>query len=264
MTAPQALTDSYEGMQGSPRTIVISQPMYFPWIGQLEQIKLANVFIFYDDVQYARGFFNRVQIKPSHGNHWMTVPLRDQHRGQLIADTTIDERIDWRHSHIERFKQVYKGAPYLEDALHLMSSVFTKHYSNLSELSIASVMALVKYFHLGTQCVFLRSSELNIAGHGTRRIMDICSAQNADRYLTGHGAANYLGHTEFEEQGIDVTYIKYGCQPYPQLHGEFTPYVSALDLVANCGQQGARFIGGHPVPWRDFVSQQLPNNGGKS
>ena len=57
--------------------VVISQSMYFPWVGMLEQIRLADVFIHYDDVQFSKGSFsNRVQVKQPDGTSaWMTIPL---------------------------------------------------------------------------------------------------------------------------------------------------------------------------------------------
>lgn len=39
-------------------SVVVSQLMYFPWIGILEQIKLCDVLVYYNDVQFSRGFFN--------------------------------------------------------------------------------------------------------------------------------------------------------------------------------------------------------------
>ena len=54
---------------------VISQSMYFPWIGLFDQIRLADKFIFYDDVQLTRGFYNRVQVVQANGTKFITVPL---------------------------------------------------------------------------------------------------------------------------------------------------------------------------------------------
>ncbi|MBC8123824.1 MAG: WbqC family protein, partial [Gemmatimonadaceae bacterium] len=57
-------------------TVVISQPMLFPWIGMFEQICLADVYVHYDDVQFSKGSFsNRVQVKSASGSKWITVPL---------------------------------------------------------------------------------------------------------------------------------------------------------------------------------------------
>ena len=36
--------------------------------------------------------------------------------------------------------------------------------------------------------------------------------------------------------------MDYQCKEYPQQFGDFTPYVSALDLVANCGRGGKSCI----------------------
>lgn len=239
-------------------TVVVSQPMYFPWIGQLEQVRLADTFVFYDDVQFARGFFNRVQIKTAGGSRWMTVPLRDQHRGQRIDETRIDEREDWRRSHLDAFRQAYAGARFLDEALVLMNAVLAEPVSNLAELSMASTLALVRYFGLDAGRDFPRSSGMGIAGHGTQRLIDICVAHRAGLYLTGHGARNYLEHAQFEAQGMEVAYIEYGCAPYGQFHGAFTPYVSALDLVAHCGRAGRELIQGQRVLWQDFTRRQQP------
>ena len=39
-----------------------------------------------------------------------------------------------------------------------------------------------------------------------------------------------------------VKYMEYKLTKYRQLHGEFTPYVSILDLIANCGKTGKNVI----------------------
>ncbi|HOX52645.1 MAG TPA: WbqC family protein, partial [Fibrobacteria bacterium] len=36
---------------GDRRTVVITQPMYFPWVGLFEQIRLADEIVWLDDVQ---------------------------------------------------------------------------------------------------------------------------------------------------------------------------------------------------------------------
>lgn len=46
--------------------VVISQSMFFPGWVLLEQLKLADLYVFYDDVQFSKGSFtNRVQVKAS-------------------------------------------------------------------------------------------------------------------------------------------------------------------------------------------------------
>jgi hypothetical protein len=76
-----------------------------------------------------------------------------------------------------------------------------------------------------------------------------------DTYITGHGAARYLDHARFESDGVRVEYMDYQCTPYPQLHGEFTPYVTGLDAVANCGRDGATLIRSGSKYWQEHINE---------
>jgi hypothetical protein len=99
----------------------------------------------------------------------------------------------------------------------------------------------------------LRSSEMTIGGESSRRVLDIVLAVGGNVYVTGHGARNYLDHELFERAGVQVRYMDYRKAAYPQLHGEFTPYVSVLDLIANVGADGVRFIDSPSVHWKEFL-----------
>ena len=238
-----------------PKTVVISQSMYFPWVGLLEQIRIADIFVHYDDVQYTRGFFNRVQVKTSGGARWLTVPLRHVHRGKNIDEVLIDERTDWRKKHRDILRQSYLKAPYLSEMLELVDEVFSSRPETLADLSRESILSLSRYFGLSENTEFLRSSDLNIAGSSSQRLHDICLAVGADAYLTGHGALKYLEHAIFERSGISVEYMDYSMKEYPQLYYEFSQFVTGLDLVANCGEAGAQFICSGSVEWKEFVDK---------
>ena len=229
--------------------------MYFPWVGLLEQISRADIFMHYDDVQFARGFYNRVQIKTSGGSKWMTIPLRDQHRGQHINEVQIDERVDWRGQHRDMLKQAYQSAPYRDEMLTLVDQVFSKPAGNLADISRESIIALSRYFGLDAETNFMHSTDMNILGASTQRLHDLCLAVGMNVYITGHGAKNYLDHELFERSAIKVEYMKYRMIAYPQLHGEFNPYVSSLDLIANCGSAGLNVICSNSIFWKDFLNE---------
>ena len=233
--------------------VVISQPMYFPWVGILEQVRLADTFVHYDDVQFTRGFFNRVQVKSPSGAIWLTVPTRNQHRGQSIDDVLIDERQNWRARHRETLRRIYSAAPYLADMLSVVDHVFDLPAGTIAEISSASIGALVDYFDLAKGRRFLNSRSLNISGSGSSRLLAITRVVGGTVYITGHGARNYLDHELFEAAGVSVEYIDYRRTPYAQLHGAFTPFVSSLDLIANCGRAGIANINSASIPWRLFI-----------
>lgn len=240
-------------MAESPRSIVILQPMYFPWIGHLEQVRLADVYVHYDDVQFSNGsLVNRVKIKTARGPRWITAPVA--RRGlQPINRVEIHEADpDWRNRQMRVFAEAYEGAPHRSDALDLLHTTLACDATSIGALSIASIEALADYFGLETR--FERSSTLSIPGRSTQRVVDLTRHFGGRAYLTGHGARNYLDHGAFAPHGIEVRYMDYERATYPQLHGAFDPHVSSLDLVANCGRDGIEFIRSGTTPWQDFVT----------
>ena len=233
---------------------VISQSMYFPWVGLLEQVRLADVFVHYDDVQFARGFLNRVQVKTDAGARWLTVPLRRHGRDEPIDALVVDDTQDWRQDHRRQLVQAYHGCPHVDDMLAVFDSVAARPCEKLADIARSSMLALADYFGLRPARGFLRSSDLGVAGRSSERLLGLCQAVGADAYVTGHGARNYLDHGLFDAAGIAVEYMDYRCVPYPQAHGPFTPYVSALDLVANCGPAGRDRICSGTKPWKEFLN----------
>lgn len=237
--------------------IVISQPMFFPWVGMLEQIRLADCYVNYDDVQFSKGsFVNRVQIKAAGGTTWLTVPLRGLSLGQTIAEVAIDTSKNWQRQHLQTLRQAYATAPFLKDMLALVEQVYAGASATIGELSERSLMALCVYFGLDHNKRFLQISDLNVPGQSSQRVLDIVALLDGDRYITGLGAAKYLDHPAFDDAGIRVEYMAYRKEAYPQLHGEFTPYVSALDLIANTGADGAKYIASGTTYWREFLNHE--------
>ncbi|WP_431821037.1 WbqC family protein [Burkholderia sp. F1] len=236
--------------------IVISQPMFFPWVGLLEQIVLADRFVHYADVQFARrSFTNRVQIKTQHGSLWLTVPLEKSDRSARI-DQIQTVHSDWRERHLRTLSQAYAKAPCVREMLALVESVYAQPQPHLGALSLASMQAVCRYFDIALQDKLYDSAELDVGGHKHDRILGLVQHLQGTTYITGQGALNYLAHDEFERHGIAVEYMDYAKLPYPQLHGDFDPFVSSLDLIANHGRAGKQFLRPQTVNWRDMSSRK--------
>lgn len=230
--------------------------MIFPWVGLFEQIRLADVYVHYDDVQFSKGgFSNRVQIKTANGIKWLTVPLKQVRLGQKINEVQLDDDQNWRASHLEFLKQSYRAAPYVATMLELVCEVYESSVNNLSELAQSSIDAVCNFFDLNRKREFVRSSKLNIPGHSTERVLRIIQRFDGGRYVTGHGARDYFDHELLERNDIRTEYIDYSLAQYPQQQGDFTPYVSILDLIANVGRDGGKVICSQSIGWRSFLER---------
>lgn len=237
--------------------VVISQSMLFPWVGLLEQVRLADVFVHYDDVQFSKGsFVNRVQVKTAEGMRWMTLPLRELHLGQRIDEVQVADPARWRGQHLGLLAHSFADAPFAADALALAEAVYAEPRASLGVLARASLMALVSYFGLDGGRRFVDVADLGIRGSNSQRVLDVVRQLDGTHYITGHGAARYLDHALFDRADVQVQYMDYQCRPYPQPHGPFTPYVSGLDLVAHCGRGGLDRIASTAIPWRKFMARR--------
>jgi hypothetical protein len=235
-------------------TVVISQPMLFPWSGFFELIGCADVFVHLDDVQFSKGSFtNRVQIKHSSGIKWMTVPLKGKGQFQKISQLeTVGA--DWKTKHRELVAQSLSKAPHLGEALELFDLVYSRE--SLIDLLIGSIEKSSLLLNSSSPKTWLRSSDLRVAGSSWERVLAIVKALGGNRYVTAHGALNYLNHEEFERQGVSVEYVEYSKTEYPQLNGAFVPYISVIDPLANLGEKAKQIIKPKTISWFDFIERK--------
>lgn len=235
-------------------TVVITQPMLFPWPGFFEQLMLADHYIYLDDTQFSKGSFtNRVQVLQGDDRAWMTIPLAGNGTFQQIADLQASDKQDWKTRHRDLLKQSLRGAPYLDDALRVFDQVYA--HTNLLDLLIASIEEPARYLGVGVGRTIQKTSAMDVGGTSWQRVLDIVLRAGGDHYLTGHGAANYLDHDAFARSGVHVQYMNYSRTPWPQPGGRFTPYVSVLDLIARMGPESRACLIPSTTAWQEFLKE---------
>lgn len=235
------------------KTVVILQPQFFPWRGVFEQIRLADEFVYLDDVQFQRrAFNNRVQIKTAHGPQWLTVPVRQHDRSTAIRDVEIDYRTPWREKHLGALRANYARAPFFGDAAGILSDVYAETPRTIAEIGIAGTKRCAEYLRLLTPMTL--SSGTPVSATRSMRLVELLVQRDATAYVTGHGALDYLEEQLFAERGIEVRVMEYRRTPYPQLHGTFDPHVSILDTIANLGPDAAATLDSPALPWREVVA----------
>lgn len=226
--------------------VVILQPSYIPWRGYFDQIRRADLFIFYDDVQYdKRGWRNRNQIKTARGKQWLTIPVSS--RGAQIENIPINQiKIvwdkPWNVDHLKSLQHSYSKAPCFNQYLPLLNEYYARHDEFLADFTIDFTIAIAR--ELGnTHTNFIRSSAIaGIRGQKTDRLIEILKAVGAQHYISGPSAREYIEAEKFEDAGITLEYMEYNYPEYSQLYPPFDAYVSILDLFFMMGNQAANYI----------------------
>jgi hypothetical protein len=224
---------------------VILQPSYIPWRGYFHQIYKADLFIFYDDIQFDKhGWRNRNQIKTSQGKQWLTIPVHSQ--GVVDEKKTINRiRIDWSRpwnkNHWKALTFAYGKAPFFSQSLGFLEPFYNRHDEYLADFTVDLTVAIARAMGIASTR-FMRSSELGVSGQKTDRLIQILKQVGATHYISGPSAKEYLQEDEFRAAEISLEYMAYDYPEYPQLYPPFDSYISILDLLFMVGDQALSFI----------------------
>jgi hypothetical protein len=221
--------------------VAIVQSCYVPWKGYFDLIRSADHFILLDDVQYSRGDWrNRNRIKTAQGMKWISIPLK--HSGTfpaLIHDMHVSDAA-WMRKHHSALEQAYRdcpGWPVLKS--WLADHLLVAGEATLSEVNERLTRSLCDF--LGIRTPITRSEGYGVrCDNATERVVRLCEAVGATRYLSGPSARGYIEADRFRDAGIELEYFDYSGYPeYPQPHGAFEHGVSILDAIACLGREAA-------------------------
>ena len=213
--------------------VAIHQPQYLPWLGYLDKIDRADVFVILDNVQFKKNEWqNRNRIRTAQGCQWVTVPVL--HRfGQPINDVMINPREDWAAKHVRTIEMHYARAPHREPFLTGFREVCRKPWERLSELNVAVLAWLMHAYGITTPVRL--ASTMRLREEPTDRLIDICRAVGGARYLAGAGASGYMDMARFEASGIGLEVQDFRHPVYAQCYDPFMPGMAAIDLLLACG-----------------------------
>jgi hypothetical protein len=225
------------------KSVAILQSSYIPWKGYFDVIGSVDEFVLYDDASYSKNDWrNRNRIKTRTGPVWLTIPVLAAGRfGQAIREVEIgDPR--WPTKHWKSIQTHYARARHFPELAPLLSGIYERAagerlLSQVNELFLRAICDL-----LGIRTRITRSSDYEIRGDRTERLVHICEQVGAREYLSGPAAKAYLDTRVFASHGIAVRWMDYSGYPeYRQLFGPpFVHEVSILDLLFNEGAAGAR------------------------
>jgi WbqC-like protein family len=219
----------------------IHQPHYLPWLGYLAKWAAADVFVFLDTVQYEKsGWQNRNRIKTPTGPRWLTVPVH-AHLGTPIGEITVDTAQPWAARHLRAITDAYAGAPHLGRHREALERFYAAPWERLAPLAVASAEWLGRAVGL-TAPTRLASTLGVTVTEPTERLLQLCRAVGADTYLAGRDGVQYMNLELFRAAGVDVLVQDYKYPVYPQLHGEFAPFLSGLDLLLTHGDDALAIL----------------------
>jgi hypothetical protein len=222
--------------------VSIHQPNFLPWPGYFNKIVNSDIFVVIDNVQYVKGhIINRNKIKDNNAKaSWLTVPVKiSKGSEQLINEIEIDYSHKWQQKNLNRLKSYYEKSKFFDKYFPVLKQCFCKQYSNLADFNIELIQYICSELKINTP-IYITSDLQEDFGERNYLNLNICKYFKADTYLSGIGARKYNDENLFRMNAIKLKYQEFTSPVYPQLHGEFIPNLSIVDLLLNCGSVEAR------------------------
>jgi len=222
--------------------IAVMQPTYLPWMGYFALIQQVDAFVFLDNVEFSRqSWQQRNRIKAPSGPMWLTVPVnRKTKENLLINQIVISDDSAWRRKHYQSILHSYSRSGYLDKYGPVLESFYSQEWRLLGEFNMALIREFIR--HLGIATPTYLASELNTGDEGDKvmRLIRLCQYFNATEYLCSSATREYIeANNQFPGHGISVLFYNYEHPRYRQLHGDFEPYLSVVDLLCNEGDASA-------------------------
>jgi hypothetical protein len=214
--------------------VVVLQSNYIPWKGYFDLINDADLFIFYDEVQYTKNDWrNRNQICTKNGLQWLTIQIYKDAVNGKISDVKLSPK--WQKQHFKSLYLGYKSAPQFKQLEELMNDyLLDKKWTSLKDLNHYLIKKIS--LNIGMKTIFEDSTKYLLEGNKVERLLNLLVQVGATEYISGPSGKNYLNDFEylFEENNIKLTYKIYPhYKEYLQLNKSFTNSVSILDTIAH-------------------------------
>jgi hypothetical protein len=230
-------------MSVSQKSVAIVQSCYVPWKGYFDLINSVDEFVLYDDRQYTRrDWRNRNRIKTAKGTVWLTIPVKVRGKYLQQIDETEVSDPTWSDRHWHILEQVYREAPYFSWCRDTLENLYREcdeiRLSRINRRFLEAACTL-----LGIRPRLTWSTEYEVEGAKTDRLVNLCVSAGASTYVSGPTARSYLDESRFEQAGIELRYFDYSGYPeYEQLYPPFEHEVSVIDLLVHTGPNAPKYL----------------------
>ena len=236
--------------------VAIHQPHYVPWLGYLDRMAKADLFIVLDHVQFERrNYQNRTMIRCEGQEKWLTVPVVQLSQKETIVDKGVDNSEEgsraWGPNHFKTLKYAYRKAPFFAHYAPKLQEILEAKWDKLVDLDLAMLDFLRHEFQIRTP--LKRSSEMRAEGARSELLLNLCREIGPGSTFLGGlgGSRGYLNLEAFAAAGIGVEWQQFKHPVYAQCGDTpFMPGLMSLDLLFNCGPRGAEIL------WEPMVAKR--------
>jgi len=183
----------------------IMQPYLWPYAGYYRLLAAADVFVVFDCVQFIRrGRIHRNEFTTREGFRWLTLPLRKPGRTDRIDSVRLsDDAASEFVNRLRPFEALAAGLRRTDAA----GEHVPRPGAALVDFLVGQLRATARL--LGFGCEIVRSSSFGIPTdvRGADRILALCNALDARRYVNVDGGRSLYDRQQFAARGVTLRFL---------------------------------------------------------
>lgn len=218
------------------------QPYFLPYIGYWQLMASVDVFVVYDNIQYTKkGWINRNRFLLNGKAETFSLPLKKDSDFLHVSQRHLADGFALEKPRlIRRFESAYRNGPCFEQGMEVLDSALAGESSNLFEFIYQSIVAVRSLLGITSVLVTSSSFTLDPALKGQDRVIALCQALRAERYINPIGGMGLYDRDAFAEKGIELGFQQVRPYCYEQFGNPFVPHLSIVDAVMFKGLAGVR------------------------
>jgi hypothetical protein len=212
-------------------TLGIMQPYLLPYIGYWQLLAAVDRFVVYDNIQYTKkGWINRNRFLRNGSDAFFTVPLKKGSDSLDVKERTIAADFDPR-TILNPLAAAYRNAPFFADVFPTVETIVMAAPRNLFEYLHHSLVTIAGYLEITTPIVVSSTVAIEQGLKSERKVLALCEALGADRYLNPAGGKDLYSASTFAERGVELQFIRARPVVYRQYDNPFVPSLSIVDVM---------------------------------
>jgi hypothetical protein len=212
-------------------TLGIMQPYFLPYIGYWQLLAAVDQFVIYDNIQYTKkGWINRNRFLRDGQDVYFTVPLKKASDYLAVAEREVAADFD-RDQLLRSWAAAYRRAPHLGEVWPLLERIVRAPLSNLFDYVHHSVTEVAAFLDIHTPIVVSSTIPIDHALRGEHKVLALCEALGADRYLNSIGGVELYSAPAFAARSVALEFLRPRPREYAQLGRPFVPNLSIVDVL---------------------------------
>lgn len=215
--------------------LAIMQPYFMPYLGYWQLMNCVDTFVLFDDVNFInKGYINRNNILLKGGPHSFSIPIQGASQNKKINELYLSDGNE-RKKILITISQGYKKSLNFDLIFPIISDIFNQESIGLVDFVENSIISVCRILEINTRIV--KSSKIDLQCTGFEKIIPLCKYFDASKYINPVGGINLYEKKDFLDNGIDLKFIQMIPLEYIQLHKNFHPNMSILDLLFNAPKE---------------------------